>query len=669
MINFIHNNSKLVLSLPRFAKRIIAMVIDASLCVITLWIALHLRLDNYQFSILQDSLRWTFLVSVMIALPLFWLMGLYKTVFRYSSMSALVSIFFAISVYGLLYFSVISIYGIQGVPRSIGILQPILFLIAITISRILAEYILRGTFNSKEKLNKLPKALIYGAGNAGRQLLYALESSNEINVLGFVDDDKYLHGQILNGQSIFSPTDIPDLIISKQISHILLAIPSINRNKRNLIIKQIKEHKVVVKTLPSVSDIINGRVTTSDILEPDVDDILGRDQVIPDIKLMSRNIKSKKILITGAGGSIGSELSRQIIKLNPKKVLLLDISEYSLYKISSELEDLKNSRYLDDTIEIISILASVQDKKRISDIIDEFMPDVIYHTAAYKHVPLVEENIFEGIKNNIFGTLVCLQVAVEKNVSNMVLVSTDKAVRPTNVMGATKRIAELCIQGFYNSLDKKTTKFSIVRFGNVIDSSGSVIPKFKSQISRGGPVTLTHPEVTRYFMTIPEAAELVIQAGNLTEGCDIFVLDMGQPVKIKNLIEKMVNLSGLNIQDNENPDGDIKIEIVGLRQGEKLYEELLLGDNPQDTKHKKIKKAQDPFLPWNKLSIELEKIEQLMNKNDLKEILKILQKLVSGYKPNSDFIKKILTKEDNNELSKSFEKKTNNKIIHLKKNF
>jgi FlaA1/EpsC-like NDP-sugar epimerase len=414
---------------------------------------------------------------------------------------------------------------------------------------------------------------------------------------------------------------------------------------------------------------MNGRVTTSDILEPDVDDILGRDQVIPDIKLMSRNIKSKKILITGAGGSIGSELSRQIIKLNPKKVLLLDISEYSLYKISSELEDLKNSKYLDDTIEIISILGSVQDKKRISDIVNEFMPDVIYHTAAYKHVPLVEENILEGIKNNVFGTLVCLQVAVEKNVSNMVLVSTDKAVRPTNVMGATKRIAELCIQGFYNSLDKKKTKFSIVRFGNVLDSSGSVIPKFKSQISRGGPVTLTHPEVTRYFMTIPEAAELVIQAGNLTEGCDIFVLDMGKPVKIKNLIEKMVNLSGLNIQDNENPDGDIKIEIIGLRQGEKLYEELLIGDNPQNTKHKKIKKAQDPFLPWNELSIELEKIEQLMNENDLKEILKILQKLVSGYKPNTDFIKKILTKEDNNRLSKSFEKETNNKIIHLKKNF
>ena len=670
MLRAIHKHSKAVLALPRSAKRSVAIITDASLCIIALWIALFLRLDDYQFSVLKDGLKEASAASVIIAIPVFWLMGLYRTMFRYSSSSVFVSVSVAILVYGLLYFSIISIYGIKGIPRSIGILQPIILLLAVISSRLFAEYFLVGVYKSKKQIAALPKALIYGAGKAGRELLHALNNSNAINVVAFIDDDNHLHGQIIDGRDIFSPSDLASLIDVKEVSHVLLAIPSAKRSLRLQILKKINQHKVLVRALPSVEDIIKQKVTTSDIRELEVEDILSRDQVLPNSELLSKNINSKVVLVTGAGGSIGSELCRQILKLNPHKLLLIDINEYSLYKISSELGEIKKAAKAKKHIEIIPLLASVQDKNRITDIVKAWRPDTFYHAAAYKHVPLVEENLCEGIKNNVFGTLVSAQVAIENNVKNMVLVSTDKAVRPTNVMGASKRMAELCLQALYHNSDTKKTKFSIVRFGNVLDSSGSVIPKFRKQIREGGPVTLTHPDVTRYFMTMTEAAQLVIQAGAMTKGCDVFVLDMGNPVKIKDLINQMVKFMGLSTIDEKNSEGDIKIEIIGLRPGEKLFEELLLGENPQTTKHQKIKKAQDPFVAWNELSRELEKLRGFAQNNEINEIIHIFQNLVTGYKANLNIVDKVFLERakinNSSSMLKTSKSRVDAKVISLK---
>ena len=404
------------------------------------------------------------------------------------------------------------------------------------------------------------------------------------------------------------------------------------------LLNKINQHKVIVRTLPSVSDLVEGKVTVSDIRDLDVVDILGREIVAPNSELLSKNIKSKVVLVTGAGGSIGSEICRQVFKLNPKKIIMVDISEYALYKISSELDDLKNKKVKIDELQVFSFLASVQDENRISQIIKKYKPDTVYHAAAYKHVPLVEENICEGVKNNVFGTLNILQISIKEKVSDFVLISSDKAVRPSNVMGASKRISELCLQAIHNSRNNLETKLCMVRFGNVLGSSGSIIPKFKKQIKDGGPVTLTHPEVTRYFMAITEAAQLVIQAGAIAEGADVFVLEMGEPIKIIDLIKRIVLLSGLSLQDEDNIDGDIKIKTVGLRPGEKLYEELMLGKNPQPTSHPKIYKAKDPYIEWVKLEKDLKNLKNLLDKGQIKEVIKILQILVTDYKFNNKIV-------------------------------
>ena len=401
--------------------------------------------------------------------------------------------------------------------------------------------------------------------------------------------------------------------------------------KRMQILKKINQYRVEVRTLPSVTALVEGKVTVSDIRELEVEDILGRDPVLPNKDLLIKNITSKTILVTGAGGSIGSELCRQIMKIGPTKLILVEISEYALYQIQSELEDVNSKMSAKgQNIEIISLLASVQDKTRMNDIIGTFKPDTLYHAAAYKHVPLVEENICEGVKNNVQGTLVTAKAAILNKVQNFVFISSDKAVRPTNVMGASKRLAELCLKALFDN-SKTETRICMVRFGNVLGSSGSIIPKFKRQIREGGPVTLTHSEVTRYFMTIPEASQLVIQAGAMATGSDVFVLDMGEPIKIKDLIIRIVNLSGLSIQNKQNPDGDIRIEVIGLRPGEKLYEELLIGDNPQPTLHTKIKKAEDKFIIWEELEPELKKLENFIQENKAEDIIDLLRNLVNGY--------------------------------------
>jgi len=618
--------TKNIVNLPRYAKRIIAIIIDIGLCVFCTWLAFYLRLE--QFIKINEVTTSAVEISILLAIPIFWLMGLYKTIYRFAGTSIIFTVFVATLAYSLLYFTIIGIYGIQGIPRSIGIIQPILLFLGISATRIIIKFLFLTTFKkTKGKIN----VVIYGAGSAGRQLLTSLENNLEMKVVGFLDDNPQFHRQKILGQTVYDPLKIDKLINNKNIDLVLLALPSITRQKRNQIINDLNKYKVTVKTLPSIQDIVEGKLSVSDIKDLTIEDLLSREQVKPNLELLSKNISSKVIVVTGAGGSIGSEISRQIIKLKPKKLLLIESSEFALYKIS---EDLKN---LDQSIKIIPLLINIQNQSKIEEIFKIFNIDTVYHAAAYKHVPLVEENICESVKNNVFGTFVMAQAAIKYNISNFVLVSTDKAVRSTNVMGATKRLAEICVQSLYDN-QNLNSEFAIVRFGNVLESSGSVIPKFKKQIKDGGPVTLTHPDVTRYFMTITEASQLVIQAGAMAKKCEVFVLDMGESIKIKDLIEKMIKLSGLSIKNTKNLDGDIEIKIIGLRPGEKLYEELLIGENPQKTYHEKILKAQDHFISFDKLKFDLDHLSNLIEKNKVEDVKNKLYNLIPSYKSNSKII-------------------------------
>ena len=483
-----------------------------------------------------------------------------------------------------------------------------------------------------------------------------------MKVVGFLDDNRQFHNQTISGQTVYDPLKIDQFMNSQSADLVLLALPVINRMKRNEIIDNLNRHKLIVKTLPSIQDIVDGKITVSDIKDLSIEDLLNREQVQPNLKLLNRNINSKNILVTGAGGSIGSELCRQIIKLNPKKLLLLELNEFALYNIYEELNNIIPN------LKVIPLLLNVQSSSRVEEVFKTFKVDTVYHAAAYKHVPLVEENICESVKNNVFGTFSIAQIAMKYNVSNFVLISSDKAVRATNIMGASKRLAEICVQALYNSQDKHG-KFAIVRFGNVLQSSGSVIPKFKKQIKEGGPLTLTHPDVTRYFMTITEASQLVIQAGAMSEGCEVFVLDMGESIKIKDLIYKMIKLSGLTVKDDKNREGDIEVKITGLRPGEKLYEELLLGDNPQKTYHKKIQKAQDPYIALDQLKIDLDNLSLLLEQNRAAEVKDMLAKLLPSYKSNSKIVDHIYEEQLNfkNEVKTfSLDKNQVNKIVNIK---
>jgi FlaA1/EpsC-like NDP-sugar epimerase len=440
-------------------------------------------------------------------------------------------------------------------------------------SRALANIWLGGSYSNILKKNNVTKVLIYGAGSDGRQLAGALAGSHDMRVMGFLDDDNNLQGHVINGLRVYQPDELAKLISTHKISDILLALPSLSRARRNAILQTMSHTKVKVRTLPALLDLAQGRIGISDIKELDIEDLLTREVVTPDSSLLAQDIKDRVVLITGAGGSIGSELCRQITLYSPKTMVLVEQSEHALYEVHQDICDL-NIRLGNDGIRIVPLLASVLNRERIRLIIGEFSPSIIYHAAAYKHVPLVEANLVEGVKNNSIGTLIAAQAALEFKVPNFILISTDKAVRPTNVMGASKRVAELVLQGLADVSTE--TKFSMVRFGNVLNSSGSVVPKFRSQIKEGGPVTVTDFRMTRYFMTIPEAAQLVIQAGALAKGGDVFLLDMGEPVKILDLAQKMIELSGLTIKNDKNLEGDIEIIEIGLRPGEKLYEELLI---------------------------------------------------------------------------------------------
>ena len=619
-----------ILALPRVAKRVIVLVVDTSLCVLSVWLAFYLRLG--EFVALSGHALWAAAVSIGLALPIFVVSGLYRAIFRYSGWPALLSVARAVGIYGLLYAAIFTAIGVPDVPRTVGLIQPILLLLVAGASRGLARFWLGGQYHSQLKQASLPKVLIYGAGTAGRQLAAAMVNSHEMRVVGFLDDDDRLHGHVLNGLAIYSPTDLPNLVVSLGVGTVLLALPSVSRRRRNEIIGQMLQAKVSVRTLPSVIELAQGKVGISDLRELDVDDLLGREPVTPNHILLTKNITDKVVLVTGAGGSIGGELCRQILKAGPATLLLIEQSEFALYNIHQELQ----AKLTNDEIKLVPLLASVRDEARLREIMSTWRPDTMYHAAAYKHVPLVEHNPAEGIKNNVLGTLAVARAAAEQGLSDFVLISTDKAVRPTNIMGASKRLAEMVLQAL--AATSAGTKFTMVRFGNVLGSSGSVVPKFRQQIREGGPITLTHPEITRYFMTIPEAAQLVIQAGAMAKGGDVFVLDMGQPVKIMGLACRMVELSGRTIKDEANPDGDIEIAITGLRPGEKLYEELLIGDNPMPTSHPRIMKAHEDFLPWPALEEKLNALELALNVNDVGVVRLMLQQLVSGYTPSGEIV-------------------------------
>ncbi len=660
MKNYFKEFSNSILSIHRYSKRTIAIITDIGLCILCTWLAFTLRLE--ELILFKDFNFYPALISVIIAIPIFWLFGLYRTIFRYTGLSIIFTILASTFVYGLLYLLIIGVYSIQGVPRSIGILQPMLLFFAIISSRLVVKYILTINNNFQKSLNK-KNVLVYGAGVAGRQLVIALENSPEFKVVGFLDDNDQLHRQVLLGQTVYSLSKLEKLVKTNDISFVFLALPSISRNKRNQIIEKLNKYKLSVKTLPSISEIVDGRITISDIKDLNIDDLLNRDEVRPDTKLLNKNINSKTILVTGAGGSIGSELCRQIIRLKPNKLLLLESNEFALYKIYEELT------VVNKNLKIISLLVNAQDQERLETIFETFKVDTVYHAAAYKHVSLVEENVCEGVKNNVFSTLSIAKASVNKKVSNLVLISTDKAVRPTNIYGASKRLSELCMQGIYEYNKDSSTHFSIVRFGNVLESSGSVIPKFKQQIKEGGPVTLTHKDVTRYFMTVTEAAQLVIQAGAMGRNSEIFVLDMGESVKIRDLIYKMINLSGFRVRDNKNQTGDIEVKIIGLRPGEKLYEELLIGDNPQKTKHSKIQKTNDTFIPYEQLELNLNNLKNLLNNNRVNEVKNLLDKLIKLYKSNSDIVDHIYIEQlsiNKYKQKLSFDKDKDKKVIKIK---
>jgi FlaA1/EpsC-like NDP-sugar epimerase len=627
-----------MLALPRSAKRMIALCVDVCLCILTAWLAICFRYETWVT--LQGNQWLAVLAAPLLAVPLFYIFGLYRAIFRFAGREALVAVARSVGIYALIYSVIFSAIGFRDVPRTIGLLQPLLLLLSVGAVRLLARQLLGETYSSGLRAINAVNVLIYGAGDSGAALAASLAKNKEMRVVGFLDDNPSLHRGLLMGMDVYDPKDVVSLTDRFDVSDVLLAMPSISRARRNDILKALSSAKITIRTLPTLSDLALGRVQTNDLRELDIEDLLGRDAVLPDAALLAKNVFNKTVLITGAGGSIGSELCRQIMRIGPTTMVLLELNEFALYTIQEELLAMQGNTAGAAT-KIIPVLASVQDKPRLLQIFAQWQPHTIYHAAAYKHVPLVEDNPVIGIQNNVFGTLNVTQAAMACRVSDVVLISTDKAVRPTNIMGATKRMAELAMQALAHEAraSGQTTRLSIVRFGNVLGSSGSVVPKFRQQIREGGPITLTHVDITRYFMTIPEAAQLVIQAGGLVRSdapdAEIFLLDMGEPVKIFDLARMMIELSGLTLISADNPHGDIAITTTGLRPGEKLYEELLIDHDAQPTQHVKIMRAVEAFIPLNLLSQHLDYLRALPDNTDAVVIRQAIQKIVPEYQPTA----------------------------------
>ena len=635
-----------ILSWHRTTKRLFVAALDAGMGVFSMWVAFTLRLDTLHW---PEGNQWiAYILAPVLAFPVLMNLGLYRAIFRYTGMQALLTTGKAIGIYGALLLAILLIGKWEGIPRSVGILQPLIFLLLVGASRSLGWLWLAGRSTAAPH-----RLLIYGAGAAGAQTAAGLVSARNYRLQAFADDDPSKVGRSINGVRVYAPQALPATVQRLGITDVLLALPSAPRQRRQQIIENLRELPVRIRTLPGLTDLASGKVTITDFQDLDIEDLLGRPPVAPDLPLMQRHIAGQTVMVTGAGGSIGSELCRQLAQLGVAELLLVEHSEFALYSIHQELQALAQQGVL--ACKLTPLLANVNNLQRMSELCRLHRPSHIYHAAAYKHVPMVEANAGEGVQNNVFGTLNMVRAALEHGVGHFVLVSTDKAVRPTNIMGASKRVAELVLQAMAHATEppfaegqavapaasrapgtwRSPTRFSMVRFGNVLGSSGSVIPLFRQQIAHGGPVTVTHPEVTRYFMTIPEAAQLVLQAGAMAEGGDVFVLDMGEPIRILELARRMVALAGLTVRSNQHPSGDIDITFTGLRPGEKLYEELLIGDNPLPTGHPRILRAQEERFEWHVLQARLGELEAAVQSGELQRMRALLKALVPGYQPEA----------------------------------
>ncbi|MGF6201367.1 polysaccharide biosynthesis protein [Pseudomonas laurylsulfatiphila] len=646
-----------LLSLPRRHKRILQVLTDISLVWCALWMAFVVRLGLDELVNPFTQHVWLFVSAPVIAIPLFVRFGMYRAVMRYFGNDALIAIIKAVTLSALILGVVVYWYSNHQnvVPRSIIFNYWWLSLIMIGGLRLaMRQYFMGDWFSAAQHVpftsrdDGLPKVAIYGAGAAGNQLVAALRMGRAMRPVAFIDDDSGIADRVISGLQVYKPKHIQQMIDNTGAQEILLAIPSSNRGRRREILGFLEGFPLHVRSVPGFMDLASGRVKVDDIQEVDIADLLGRDAVPAQADLLEHCITGQSVLVTGAGGSIGSELCRQILALRPTTLLLFEHSEFNLYSILSELEQRVARESL--SIRLLPILGSVRNPDKLLDVMKTWRVDTVYHAAAYKHVPMVEHNIAEGVLNNVIGTLNTAQAALQAGVANFVLISTDKAVRPTNVMGSTKRLAELTLQALSRELAPvlfgdtsnvsrvNKTRFTMVRFGNVLGSSGSVIPLFHKQIKSGGPLTVTHPKITRYFMTIPEAAQLVIQAGSMGQGGDVFVLDMGEPVRIVELAEKMIHLSGLSVRSEKNLHGDIAIEFTGLRPGEKLYEELLIGDNVAATQHPMIMTANEDHLSWDVLKVKLTELLAAVDQDDYARVRQLLRDTVSGYTPDGEIV-------------------------------
>ncbi|VXD01070.1 polysaccharide biosynthesis protein [Sphingomonas sp. 8AM] len=619
-----------IIALPRGLKRAAAMVVDSCLAVLTVWLAFYLRLGYW---VALSDRGWQAAVLALIAIPIFYLFGVYRTVFRHGSHSVVPVIAPATLVYGFIYSSILTAVVIDGVPRTIGFIQPALFLILVAVSRSVVHFMLGGGYLRLTTAGReRAKVLVYGAGSAGRQIASALAESTFFRAVGFIDDDPNLHGSIIGGLRVWPRAQMGAVAVREGVDEVFLAIPSADRRRRNEIIDAIRHEGLATRTLPGILDIAHGSVTISDLKPLEIDDLLGRDAVAPMSDLLERDIRNKRVLVTGAGGSIGSELCRQIVRACPSTLLLFDVNEYALYAIHQEMAGIDCAR----PPRLIPLLGSVTDAVRLDDIFATWKPQTVYHAAAYKHVPLVEHNPLEGVRNNVLGTWHTASTALRHHTESFVLISTDKAVRPTNIMGASKRMAEMLLQALAN--DQPSTRFSMVRFGNVLGSSGSVVPLFRKQLAMGGPLTVTHPDIIRYFMTIPEAAQLVLQAGAMGTGGEVFVLDMGEPVRIYDLAIRMIQLAGLQPRVAASDGGDVEIVFTGLRPGEKLYEELLIGDSPKSTRHPRVMVANERHLTLEEIHLLLDQLGEALRQRDVTSLLDVLTRAVEEFKPTSTIV-------------------------------
>lgn len=616
-------------SLSRLHKRVISLAIDSLFIVCSFYAAYWTRIGQFQLSI-DIKVQYVIVGTLFITLLSFTKLGLYRAILRYLTFHALavvsIGTFISAASVGLL-----SYYFDASIPRSVPLIYGAYLCLLCGGSRLIVRTLVSQSYSKDKK-----KVLIYGAGAAGRQLALALRSSETHRVVGFIDEDRTLENTVILGLQVHTVESSIQLVSKQSINQILLAIPSVSRERRKQILDTLVHLPAEVLTIPDMGDIVSGKANIDELKDVAIDDLLGRDPVAPQQSLMEANIKDKVVMVTGAGGSIGSELCRQILQQKPKTLVLFELSEFGLYQIDRELRLLVESHSL--AIEIAPLLGSVQRINRLSATMKAFNVQTVYHAAAYKHVPLVEHNVVEGVRNNVFGTFYTARAAIEANVESFVLISTDKAVRPTNVMGTTKRLAELGLQALAAEENNKVsgTRFCMVRFGNVLGSSGSVIPLFKKQIASGGPITVTHPDIIRYFMTIPEAAQLVIQAGAMGKGGDVFVLDMGEPVKIVDLARNLINLSGLEVKDDEHEYGDIEIKFSGLRPGEKLFEELLIGDDVKQTAHQRIMTANESYLPLDEYKQLIDDLDRACHNFEHEKIRQLLIDAPAGFTPVDD---------------------------------